>query len=65
MTERVSRLTAIPIVVALGLCGSSAFGQEKVHKVGYIADLSGPMQDNYSPIWMSCSCVAEKKACSR
>ena len=27
------------------------FGQEKVHKVGYIADLSGPMQDNYAPIY--------------
>ncbi|MEP7031193.1 MAG: ABC transporter substrate-binding protein [Pseudolabrys sp.] len=29
---------------------SSAAAQEKVYKVGYIADLSGPMQDNYGPI---------------
>jgi branched-chain amino acid transport system substrate-binding protein len=34
--------------VALAFCGASA--QQKVHKVGYIADLSGPMQDNYGPI---------------
>jgi branched-chain amino acid transport system substrate-binding protein len=27
-----------------------ASAQEKAHKVGYIADLSGPMQDNYGPI---------------
>ncbi len=34
--------------VGLAFCGASA--QQKVHKVGYIADLSGPMQDNYGPI---------------
>jgi branched-chain amino acid transport system substrate-binding protein len=28
----------------------SANAQEKSYKVGYIADLSGPMQDNYGPI---------------
>jgi branched-chain amino acid transport system substrate-binding protein len=49
--QRISQLTAVPIVIALGLCSSSALGQEKAHKVGYIADLSGPMQDNYSPIY--------------
>jgi branched-chain amino acid transport system substrate-binding protein len=27
-----------------------ATAQDKVYKVGYIADLSGPMQDNYGPI---------------
>ncbi len=29
---------------------SPAAAQEKAHKIGYIADLSGPMQDNYGPI---------------
>ena len=49
--QRISQLTAIPIAMALGLWAFTAIGQEKVHKVGYIADLSGPMQDNYSPIY--------------
>src|SRR5262245_57394037 len=49
--HRILQLTAIPIAAALGLCASTAFGQDKTHKVGYIADLSGPMQDNYGPIY--------------
>ena len=28
----------------------SASAQDKAYKIGYIADLSGPMQDNYGPI---------------
>src|SRR6516165_5327889 len=38
------------ITVAAGLALSGASAQQKVYKVGYIADLSGPMQDNYGPI---------------
>jgi branched-chain amino acid transport system substrate-binding protein len=39
------------ISAALGVVLALAAGaQEKAHKVGYIADLSGPMQDNYGPI---------------
>jgi branched-chain amino acid transport system substrate-binding protein len=34
----------------LGAMAISASGQQKSHKVGYLADLSGPMQDNYGPI---------------
>ena len=40
----------------------TAIGQEKVHKVGYIADLSGPMQDNYSPIYEAFDYVKELNA---
>src|SRR5262249_36189643 len=39
-------LIAVGAAVAL----SAASAQEKTYKVGYIADLSGPMQDNYGPI---------------
>src|SRR5262245_26311063 len=39
-------LIAVGATVAL----STASAQEKTYKVGYIADLSGPMQDNYGPI---------------
>ena len=49
--QRISQSMAMTTVVALGLCASTALAQEKVHKVGYIADLSGPMQDNYAPIY--------------
>jgi branched-chain amino acid transport system substrate-binding protein len=47
---RISNL--ISTSVALGLCfyAAQATGQERVHKIGYLADLSGPMQDNYGPI---------------
>lgn len=41
----------LAIVTAIGLAlGTVAVSQEKIHKIGYIADLSGPMQDNYGPI---------------
>jgi branched-chain amino acid transport system substrate-binding protein len=39
---------AATVGIALALAGANA--QQKVHKVGYLADLSGPMQDNYAPI---------------
>jgi branched-chain amino acid transport system substrate-binding protein len=39
-------LIAVGATIAL----SAASAQEKTYKVGYIADLSGPMQDNYGPI---------------
>jgi branched-chain amino acid transport system substrate-binding protein len=41
-------LGSVTLAVAVAFSGAS--GQQKVHKVGYIADLSGPMQDNYGPI---------------
>jgi branched-chain amino acid transport system substrate-binding protein len=45
-----SGFAALTAVVAIALALSGAYAQQKVHKVGYIADLSGPMQDNYAPI---------------
>ena len=42
---------ALATVLAVGLGTFSAVGQERVYKIGYIADLSGPMQDNYGPIF--------------
>jgi len=38
------------IAVGATIAMSAASAQEKTYKVGYIADLSGPMQDNYGPI---------------
>jgi branched-chain amino acid transport system substrate-binding protein len=46
-----NRIAAMVLVPALALSVSSATAQEKLHKIGYIADLSGPMQDNYGPIY--------------
>ncbi len=44
-------ISAIAIIAALGMgLGTVALGQEKVHRVGWIGDMSGPMQDNYHPI---------------
>ena len=49
MTQKFSWIaTSIALIAASAL--STAAAQEKQHKVGYIADLSGPMQDNYGPI---------------
>jgi branched-chain amino acid transport system substrate-binding protein len=45
-----SGLTFVSAALSAALALSAASAQEKVHKVGYIADLSGPMQDNYGPI---------------
>jgi branched-chain amino acid transport system substrate-binding protein len=46
-----SGLTFVPAAaLSAALTLSAASAQEKVYKVGYIADLSGPMQDNYGPI---------------
>jgi branched-chain amino acid transport system substrate-binding protein len=45
------KLSLAAMSVAVGsVFALSASAQEKVYKVGYIADLSGPMQDNYGPI---------------
>ena len=53
-------------VVALGAGrASAALAQEKVHKVGYIADLSGPMQDNYGPIYRGLRLLREGTQCPR
>src|SRR5947209_9840934 len=43
-------LAVAAITAAVGLALSAATAQQKVYKIGYIADLSGPMQDNYGPI---------------
>ena len=43
-------LGLVPVAVGAAIALSAASAQEKSYKVGYIADLSGPMQDNYGPI---------------
>jgi branched-chain amino acid transport system substrate-binding protein len=43
-------LSLVPVAVGAVIALSAASAQEKTYKVGYIADLSGPMQDNYGPI---------------
>ena len=48
--KRVSGLATVPVAICAALTLSAATAQEKAYKVGYIADLSGPMQDNYGPI---------------
>ena len=45
-----ARYTAIAAVLGIGLGTFNATGQERVYKIGYTADLSGPMQDNYTPV---------------
>ena len=45
MSKRASLLFVAALAAALSASVASA--QEKAYKVGYIADLSGPMQDNY------------------
>ncbi len=42
-----SGFAALSTSVAAVLALSGASAQQKIQKVGYIADLSGPMQDNY------------------
>ena len=42
--------TAWVSAVSLAFMSTTAASQERVYKVGFIADLSGPMQDNYGPI---------------
>src|SRR5690349_21858371 len=46
---RIWKVAAISATLGVVLA-LSAGAQEKAHKIGYIADLSGPMQDNYGPI---------------
>jgi branched-chain amino acid transport system substrate-binding protein len=41
-------ITLAAAVTAVSI--TSAVAQEKTYKIGYVADLSGPMQDNYGPI---------------
>ena len=46
-----SRLALVPIALGAVLALSAANAQDKKgYKIGYLADLSGPMQDNYGPI---------------
>jgi branched-chain amino acid transport system substrate-binding protein len=47
-----SHATWIALASTIGLvfAPTNTVAQEKAYKVGYIADLSGPMQDNYGPI---------------
>ena len=49
--KRVAGLAAaFAAAIIVALTASYAVAQDKTYKVGYIADLSGPMQDNYGPI---------------
>jgi branched-chain amino acid transport system substrate-binding protein len=48
--RRKSGLAAVSVALGTALALSAASAQEKAYKVGYLADLSGPMQDNYGPI---------------
>lgn len=48
-----ARCTAIAAVLGIGLGTFNATGQERVYKIGYTADFSGPMQDNYAPIYQA------------
>ena len=43
-------LAVVSAVAIAALSQTPATAQDKTYKVGYIADLSGPMQDNYGPI---------------
>ena len=43
-------LVVVSAVAIAALSQTPATAQDKTYKVGYIADLSGPMQDNYGPI---------------
>jgi len=47
---KIPRYTAMAAVLAMGFGAFDAAGQEREYKIGYIADLSGPMQDNYTPV---------------
>lgn len=48
---RILKLAATALLAALTLDAGVAWAQEKAYKIGYITDLSGPMQDSYSPIY--------------
>jgi ABC-type branched-subunit amino acid transport system substrate-binding protein len=48
--KRISSLAAFAAAIGAAYALSAATAQEKAYKLGYIADLSGPMQDNYGPI---------------
>jgi branched-chain amino acid transport system substrate-binding protein len=48
--RRVSQPIAASLAAAIAFFTAGAIGQERMHNVGYIADMSGPMQDNYHPI---------------
>lgn len=37
-------------MIALVIASVDIAAQQRLHKIGYIGDLSGPMQDNYAPI---------------
>lgn len=44
------KLFLVAFLTGVILAPAGASAQQKTQKVGYIADLSGPMQDNYGPI---------------
>ena len=48
--KRTAGLASIAVALGSLLALSGAGAQDKAYKIGYIADLSGPMQDNYSPL---------------
>ena len=48
--KRTAGLASIAVVLGSLLALSGASAQDRAYKLGYIADLSGPMQDNYSPL---------------
>jgi branched-chain amino acid transport system substrate-binding protein len=44
------KLFLVAFLTGVTLAPAGASAQQKTQKIGYIADLSGPMQDNYGPI---------------
>jgi branched-chain amino acid transport system substrate-binding protein len=48
--SRAKRWTIASTVIALVIGSADIAAQQRLHKIGYIGDLSGPMQDNYAPI---------------
>ena len=44
------KLFLVAFLTGVILAPAGASAQQKTQKIGYIADLSGPMQDNYGPI---------------
>jgi branched-chain amino acid transport system substrate-binding protein len=48
--SRAKRWAIASSVIALVVGSAEIAAQQRLHKIGYIGDLSGPMQDNYAPI---------------
>jgi len=49
MSHRTNWLV-LSVFTALGIVAADSGAQQRVHKIGYVGDLSGPMQDNYAPL---------------